>query len=676
MGNRYELGGWQLTDLLPDAGDATVQTHLAELTAAVEQFEGQRAALEAFDKGEQDLDLVPLMQELEAISERMYVLGAYGSLWFSEDTQSEQALRYEGYMQQELTGLQNRVLFFDLWWKSLDDEQAAALLPDPEQYPDYAYSLQSDRRFCPFTLDEKSEQIINTKDANGMGSLITVFSMLTNRLEFTMEVDGETQTLTREELMQHAYSPDGALREAAYRELFRVYERENGILGQIYAARVRDWHSENVGLRNYGSPIAVKNLGNNVPDAAVEALLQVCQDNAGLFQEYFRLKAKWLGLERLRRFDIYAPLGGSDKQIDYGDAVDMVLETVDAFDSGVAAKAERVFRDGHIDSEIRKGKRSGAFCATVLPSQTPWILMNYTGRVRDVATLAHELGHAIHSLQAEDHSLLTQHAPLPLAETASVFTEMLLTDRLMREEADPLVRRELLASAVDDMYATVMRQAYFVVFEKAAHAAVLQNKATGDLSELYRSQLAQQFGDAVDVDDIFAHEWLMIPHIYHTPFYCYAYSFGQLLVLALYRRYQQEGEAFKPGYLQLLAYGGSKFKPGYLQLLAGRHPAGNGHRHVRPGLLAGRLRRMPRHDRPAQGTGLLISRWGPVPSGRRDSRPARLPRRGTRPSGCWDPCRWQGSCPPGSPPPRTPADDWGRSRPVSHSGGWRPDPAA
>ena len=565
MGNRYELGGWQLTDLLPDAGDATVQAHLAELTAAVEQFEGQRAALEAFDKGEQDLDLVPLMQELEAISERMYVLGAYGSLWFSEDTQSEQALRYEGYMQQELTGLQNRVLFFDLWWKSLDDEQAAALLPDPEQYPDYAYSLRSDRRFCPFTLDEKSEQIINTKDANGMGSLITVFSMLTNRLEFTMEVDGETQTLTREELMQHAYSPDGALREAAYRELFRVYERENGILGQIYAARVRDWHSENVGLRNYGSPIAVKNLGNNVPDAAVEALLQVCQDNAGLFQEYFRLKAKWLGLERLRRFDIYAPLGGSDKQIDYGDAVDMVLETVDAFDSGVAAKAERVFRDGHIDSEIRKGKRSGAFCATVLPSQTPWILMNYTGRVRDVATLAHELGHAIHSLQAEDHSLLTQHAPLPLAETASVFTEMLLTDRLMREEADPLVRRELLASAVDDMYATVMRQAYFVVFEKAAHAAVLQNKATGDLSELYRSQLAQQFGDAVDVDDIFAHEWLMIPHIYHTPFYCYAYSFGQLLVLALYRRYQQEGEAFKPGYLQLLAYGGSKDPDDILQ---------------------------------------------------------------------------------------------------------------
>ena len=290
----------------------------------------------------------------------------------------------------------------------------------------------------------------------------------------------------------------------------------------------------------------------------LEALLQVCQDNAGMFQDYFALKAQWLGVEKLRRFDIYAPLSASDKEIEYSQAVDMVLQTVKAFDPNVAAKAELVFSQGHIDSEIRKGKRAGAFCATVLPSMTPWILMNYTGRIRDVATLAHELGHAIHSLLAQHHSLLTQHAPLPLAETASVFTEMLLTERLLSEESDPMVRRELLASAVDDMYATVMRQAYFVVFEKSAHEAVLGNASPADLSATYLSQLRQQMGDSVDVDEIFQHEWLMIPHIYHTPFYCYAYSFGQLLVLALYRRYQQEGEAFKPGYLNLLATGGSQ----------------------------------------------------------------------------------------------------------------------
>ncbi len=563
MSNKYDLSGWDLTELLPDTAEETIAARLTELEQEVSAFEAMRDQLNGFSATQKNgagpgLDLIPFMQAIERISEQMYVLGAYGSLWFSADTQSEEALRYEGYMQQELTQLQNRVLFFDLWWKSLSDEQAEALLPDPNLYPDYAYSLQSDRRFKPFTLAEDAEQIINTKDANGMSSLITVYSMLTNRLEFTLEIDGEKQTMTREELMTHAYSSRAEMREAAYRELLSVYEPENSILAHIYMSRVRDWYSENVQLRNYTSPIAVKNLGNNIPDAAVEALLQVCQDNAGMFQDYFALKAQWLGVEKLRRFDIYAPLSASDKEIEYSQAVDMVLQTVKAFDPNVAAKAELVFSQGHIDSEIRKGKRAGAFCATVLPSMTPWILMNYTGRIRDVATLAHELGHAIHSLLAQHHSLLTQHAPLPLAETASVFTEMLLTERLLSEESDPMVRRELLASAVDDMYATVMRQAYFVVFEKSAHEAVLGNASPADLSATYLSQLRQQMGDSVDVDEIFQHEWLMIPHIYHTPFYCYAYSFGQLLVLALYRRYQQEGEAFKPGYLNLLATGGSQ----------------------------------------------------------------------------------------------------------------------
>ena len=210
-----------------------------------------------------------------------------------------------------------------------------------------------------------------------------------------------------------------------------------------------------------------------------------------------------------------------------------------------------------MDSEIRKGKRAGAFCSTILPRLTPWVLVNYTGKVRDVATLAHELGHAIHSMLAEGHSILTQHSSLPLAETASVFAEMLMTDRLLREVDDPLARRELLAAAIDDVYATVLRQASFVRFELDAHAAVLAGRSLDDLSALYQQTLHQQFGDSLDIAPEFQHEWLSIPHIYHTPFYCYAYSFGQLLVLALYRRYREQGDAFKPVYMKLLAYGGS-----------------------------------------------------------------------------------------------------------------------
>jgi oligoendopeptidase F len=301
----------------------------------------------------------------------------------------------------------------------------------------------------------------------------------------------------------------------------------------------------------------VRNVANDIPDAAVDALLNVARANVGVFQRYFKLKARWLGVEKLRRYDLYAPLQKSDRTIDYGQAVEKVLDTFARFEPIIAQHARRVFERNHIDSEVRKGKRGGAFCATVLPTLTPWVLMNYTGKVRDVATLAHELGHAIHSMLAEHHSLFTQHPVLPLAETASVFAEQLLTHRLLAEEQDPLVRREILATSLDDIYATVMRQAFFVLYEREAHAAILENKSPDELSALYMANLRKQFDDSIELSDEFQYEWVSIPHIYNTPFYCYAYSFGQLLVLSLYRRYQQQGDAFKPGYLRLLAYGGS-----------------------------------------------------------------------------------------------------------------------
>ncbi len=558
----YQLSGWDLSELLPDTREETIAERLTAAEAKVQTLEAQRDRLNPeMEPGE----LLEMMRLSEQLVEELYVLGAYGSLWFSADTQSSAALTYRNRMQQALTTLQNRILFFDLWWKSLDDDEAAALLPSAEQYPDFRFYLQDLRRTKPYTLDEKSEQIINVKDANGMDAVITLYSMLTSRLEFTVEVDGDTKTLTRDGLMSYAYSPRPELRAAIYQELYRVYEQEAPILAQMYANRVRDWYAEQVELRGYASPIAARNVANDIPDAAVDTLLDVCRRNAPLFQRYFKLKAGWLGMEKLRRYDIYAPLASSDRTVEYGDAVQMVLDTFATFDAGVAEQASRVFAQHHIDSEIRKGKRGGAFCATVLPSQTPWVLTNYTGKVRDVSTLAHELGHAIHSMQADKHSVFTQHATLPLAETASVFAEQLLTERLLAEESDPLVRREILAASVDDMYATVMRQAYFVIFERDAHAGILANKSSDELYDLYQANLAEQFGDSVELPLEFRYEWVSIPHIYNTPFYCYAYSFGQLLVLSLYRRYQQEGDAFKPGYLRLLAHGGSARPEAVLQ---------------------------------------------------------------------------------------------------------------
>ena len=562
---RYQMSGWDLTRLVPSDPEANGSGTLAPSSADVEALLGQlEESVASFESLREELSaqmdrakLIDAMQQYEGINTQAYRLFAYGSLWFSSDTQSPDALTYTNRMNQLHAEIENRMLFFSLWWKGLDDEEAEALLPDSGANADFRHFLQDMRLTKPHMLEESSERIINLKNTNGSSALTTIYSMLTNRLEFELEVDGELKRMSREEVMAHAYSADPDMRAAAYQCLYKVYEEEAPILAQIYINLVRDWYNENVTLRSYESPIAVRNLNNDIPYKAVQALLEVARRNAPLFQRYFTLKAKWLGVDKLRRYDIYAPLMESSRDVPYDDAVELVLETFTNFDLDFASKAQRVFDDNHVDSELRKGKRAGAFCATVMPSITPYVLLNYTNKVRDVATIAHELGHAVHSMMAEDHSILTQHSSLPLAETASVFAEMVMNEQLLAEEKDPLVRREILASSVDDIYATVMRQAFFTIFEDDAHKAIQENASPQDLERLYYENLQEQFGDSVALSEEFKFEWVSIPHIYQVPFYCYAYSFGQLLVLSLFRRYQQEGDAFKPGYMRLLARGGS-----------------------------------------------------------------------------------------------------------------------
>ena len=561
-----ETAGWDLSQLLPDTRPEAIERYLAEVEASVGAFEARRPELSP------DMDpavLLDILRQYEALMERMDVIDAYGNLWFASNTQSSAALSFRSNVDQLLTRLDNRILFFGLWWRNLDDEQAERLLPAEA---DYRHYLQDRRRWKRHTLDETAEKVINLKDANGIAGIVTLYSVLTNRLEFRIEENGEVRTVNRAQLMSHSYSTDPDVRAAAYQELYRVYSAEATVLGQIYSYRVRDWANEQMELRGFDSPIAVRHLRNDIPAAAVDTLLQVVREERGIFQRYFRLKAQWLGMDRLRRYDIYAPLAPSRRNVPFGEAVRTVLDTFHHFHPTLGQLAERVFLDRHIDSEIRKGKRSGAFCSSVLPRLTPWVLINYTGRVRDTAELAHELGHAVHGMLAQDHSVLTHHASLPLCETASVFGEMLVTDRLLAAESDPLTRRELLAEAVSEIYATVTRQTYFVLFEKAAHQGILNGMSVPELNALYLENLREQFGDSVDVPDEFQHEWMAIPHIFSSPFYCYAYAFGQLLVLALYRRYQEEGEAFKPKLLKMLAYGGSA-RPGHILDEAGIDPS-------------------------------------------------------------------------------------------------------
>ena len=548
----YKQSPWSLTDLFPALDSPEMKAGFDELEIKVVEFEALRSSLSSEMPQEVFLNAIQL---LEAISRLANQIADYAGLSFSADTQDQVIQAFQSDVESRMATISNRTLFFSLWWKGLEETAAERLMAGSG---DYRYWLEEMRHFKPHTLTEPEEKIINIKDVTGAKAIVNLYTMLTNRYVFHMEVDGEMKELTRGELMVYARSYNPALRAAAYQELYRVYSQDGSILGQMYQTLARDWHNENLDLRHFTNPLAVRNLVNDIPDDVVNTLLDVCQANNSVFQRFFHLKARWLGTERLRRYDIYAPVVKSEKKYTFDQAADMVFDAFQRFDPRIANLARQVLDQNHLDSEVRQGKISGAFCETVAPDITPWVLVNYQGNPDDVATLAHELGHAIHSQLAAEHSLFTFHSSLPLAETASTFGEMVLVDYLLAKESDASVRQTLLFRQVDDAYATVMRQAQFALFERQAHALVQQGATVDAISNAYLENLHSQFGDAIEVSDEFRWEWVSIPHIYHTPFYVYAYSFGQLLVFSLYQQYKLEGEAFIPRYLSLLSAGGSK----------------------------------------------------------------------------------------------------------------------
>src|SRR5690349_1797653 len=477
--NTYSVKKWDLGELFSGFDSPDLQASFDNIEEQVASFEGVREKLKADMDAETFLDVVRASEETARIVNRVY---AFAGLSFSADTQDQNAQSLIGRVQQFAAEIQNRTLFFNLWWKDVDEANAERLMTASG---DYRYYLEEIRHFKPYTLSEPEEKAVNRKDVTGSAALINLYDAITNRYVFKLEVNGEVQELTRAQLQPYIQGPDPELRAKAYQELYRVYGEDGPVLSQMYQTRARDWHNENITLRKFSSPMSVRNLANDVPDEAVNVLMDVTKKNSKIFQRYFKMKAKHVGIEKLRRYDIYAPVAKSDKPFEFGDAARMVLESFSAFEPRVGELAQRVFDQDHLDSEVRKGKQGGAFCASINPENTPYVLMNYTGRARDVATLAHELGHAIHAMLASHHSTFTFHSSLPLAETASTFGEMLLTEKLLSEETDEAVRRDILFKQMDDAFATILRQIYFAMFERDAHEMIQKNASTDELSAAY-----------------------------------------------------------------------------------------------------------------------------------------------------------------------------------------------
>ncbi len=554
----FTQGKWDLKDVLPAQSGPEFDAILSELNSEVSQFESFRERLPSFSRD----DLLRVIRSYERITRTRSRLGSYAYLLFSENTQSDESKVFMDKMNELDTDTANKIMFFDLWWIGLDDSRAESLMPEDD---DYRYYLSSIRKLKPHTLDEKTEQAIEIKNITGNSAWINLYDQITNSFTYTVRIDGKTmkdekgktRKFVQEELLNLVRSSNPKEREAAYKSLMKKYAENSGTLGEIYKNIVKDWRNENIKLRSYATPISTRNIGNDIPDEAVDVLLSVCRRNRDIFQDFFRIKARFLGTDKMSRYDIYAPLQQSDRKTEYPDAVELVLKTFDSFDENFGRLARNMFEANHVDSEIRSGKMSGAYCMGVSPDTTPYLLVNYDGSAMDVATIAHEAGHGVHFQLASDHSILTSSAPLPMAETASVFGEMVFSEKMTERETDNQVKRDMLVNKLGDIYATIQRQAYFVMFEKEAHKAIGEGATTEDLCKLYLSNLKEQFGDAVSVPKEFQWEWSYIPHIHHTPFYCYAYSFGNLLTLALYDMYKREGESFKPKLFKILSYGGS-----------------------------------------------------------------------------------------------------------------------
>lgn len=549
----FKQGKWNLNELVTDPYSPSFKRKLQEIESKVNAFEKNKSGL---SPNISEKKFFSMLHSLEEIIEKFSIVSGYASLEYSSDTQSDKITSLLTRMRKFGADIDNKTLFFDQWWKKqLDERNAHRLMQNAGELQEF---LKHKRTLAKYSLSEPEERIINTLDVTGHSALVKLYDKITNAFQFTVKLNGKTRTYTREELTQLVRSPNAKTREIAYKSLLSQFDKNKGVLGEIYQNIVLNWKDECIQIRGYASPISVRNIGNDVNDKTVESLISVCRDNSDIFRKFFLLKARLLKMKKLRRYDLYSPIQKKEeKRYAYDKAVKLVLETLNNFSPTLGEFARKVFVENHVDSQIRIGKRSGAFCSTITPKITPFVLLNFKGRTNDVFTMAHELGHAVHSIAASDKSIFIQEAPLPLAETASTFSEMLLFDRILNQVSEN-EQQSILVEHIDDLYATVGRQAYFTVFEMNAHQKIGESATVQDISDEYMKTLKEQFGASLTISPDFAVEWTCIPHFFHSPFYCYSYSFGNLLSLSLFQRYKKEGKTFAPTYMKILSAGGAK----------------------------------------------------------------------------------------------------------------------
>jgi oligoendopeptidase F len=482
----------------------------------------------------------------------------YAQLLFSADGSDARHMRLLAEVRETWQGISEGLVFFELELLRLPAETFDRLRAAPELAP-YGHHLDLLRAHAPYTLSEEVEQALKRKDLTGKEAFVQLFDELSASLRYRFRMPGEEaeREVAGEELLALLYHAERAVREQSFATYLETHGAQALVLTACFNNLMLD-HGKEIELRGYPDRMTPTCLSSETAPEMVEQMLAVSEAHYPLAREYFVLKRGLLGYAELKNTDLYAPLPGGERHFPFPEAWAMVLEAYGGFHSDLAAVVRGLPASGRLDVAPRNAKSGGAFCLGLYPGAAPYVLLNHTGTLRDVTTLAHELGHAAHYVLAGEQNLYHYHPTLPLAETASVFGEMLVTRHLLDREQDRRVRIALLCAKLEEIIATTFRQAMLTRFEQAAHARRSVELLTADeLCDLWLEQNARLFGDAVTMVPAYRWGWSYISHFIHARFYCFSYVFGELLVLALYRRFQEEGAAFAPRYLDLLRAGGS-----------------------------------------------------------------------------------------------------------------------
>ena len=541
---------WDLSDLYAGANDPAIDTDLdrcdREADELVARFRGKIAELDAGG-------FAGLVSGYEAIEERAANVGIYAQLAWSVDTQSPERGALLQRVTERSSKLEQKLLFFELEWAALDDDRAAALLADAA-VARWLHFLTIARRYRPHLLSEPEERILSEKAVTGRNAWTRYYDELHTGAEYRL--DGEV--IQREALLSKLHGADRAERKAAAAAvtegLHQLLPSSTFIFNTLLAEKASD-----DSLRSYDTWVSSRNMDNQVENATVEALIEATTSRYDVVRRYYELKKGLMGLDELFDYDRYAPLQASERAVGWDEATQLVLDAYQKFHPTLYDMGAQFFANPWIDAPVQEGKRGGAFAMPGTPQKHAYLMLNYEGRPRDVMTLAHELGHGVHQMLYRVQGWLHSHTPLTTAETASVFGEMLVFQRMTAAETDATERLTMLVGKIEDTFATVYRQIAMNRFEHAIHQA---RRNEGELStdrfaEAWVETQEAMFQGSVTLTDDYRIWWSYIPHFVHTPGYVYAYSFGELLVLALYARYQNEGGDFADRYVEMLSAGGS-----------------------------------------------------------------------------------------------------------------------